>query len=283
MGKTKLMYIMISFLLFINININFCEAKEKIVFLAGGNAWQLFEAYTNREKVKLGDLKVKIWDGKDFKEYKINWTDYLSGEGVKNIWKRKLSKVEAKYDPRAIEMAKQYGWDIFVVEPIRPAKKEETKEKESKESATRPEGQACNSEAKSHINLGLQFVQNRQIDNAIKEFNQAIKISPNCALAYANLVSAYCLKKNYNLAIDTYREGLNKAGNDGFLHVTGAIAFTLKGDFDYALQALEKALQANYRDKKTFEAPDFKPLFKTRKNEVCTLLGKFGVIIKECL
>lgn len=279
MGKVLLLFFIV---LFFFGNINLGKAKEKIVFLAGGNAWQLFEAYINKEKIKLGDLKVKIWDGKDFKEYKINWTDYLSGEGVKNIWKRKLSKVEAKYDPRAIELAKQYGWEIFVVKPI-PAKKEEAKERESKEPANRPEGQACSSEAKSHINLGLQFIQNKQIDNAIKEFSQAKKLSPSCALAYANLVSAYCLQKNYNLAIDTYREGLNKAGNDGFLHVTGAIAFTLKGDFDYALQALEKALQANYRDKKIFEAPDFKPLFKTRKNEVCTLLEKFGVITKECL
>lgn len=273
----------IIFLVFIfSVFSTLCFAKEKIVFLAGGNAWQLFEAYLNKEgnKVKLGNIKVKVWDGKEFKEYKIGWTEYLSGEGLRSLWRKKLSKVEAKYDPKAVEMAKQYGWELFVIEPKESLGVAENRTQEVKSSDRK---QVCSQEAISHINLGLQFIQNRQVDNAIKEFSHATKLSPSCALAYANLVSAYVVKRNLNLAIETYRAGVAKAGDDGFLHFAGATAFTQRKDYDLALQALEKALQAGFRDRKAFEDPDLDLLFRARKKDTCDLLDKYGLMLRKCL
>lgn len=264
-----------------------CQSKknERIVFLAGGNAWELFESYLKKleeekKPYKLGAIKVKIWDGNSFREYSIKWTDYLSGDPVIKAWQRKLKNVEAKSDPQAVAQAKSYGWEVYVLEsnPVASAK-------DNKSSGISAENATyiCSPEATSHINLGLQFIKNKQIDNAIKEFTHAKDISPLCSLAYANLISAHVLKGNYNMAIDIYREVRERLKNDGFLHVTGAIAYTKKGDYDYALEALRNALEVGYRDRSVLESNEFTPLIKSRKKDFCNLVERYNLVLKTCL
>lgn len=274
------------FLLLIGI-LTGCQSKknEKIVFLAGGNAWELFESYLKKleeekKPYKLGAIKVKVWDGKAFKEYSIKWTDYLSGDPVIKVWQRKLKNVEAKSDPQAIAQAEKYGWEVYVLEskPLELAK-DGKGSSVSFDNAT----YKCSPEATSHINLGLQFIKNKQIDNAIKEFTQAKDISPLCSLAYANLISAHVLKGNYNMAIDIYREVKERLKNDGFLHVTGAIAYVKKGDYDYALEALKSALEVGYKDRSVLEGSEFTPLIKLRKKDFCNLVEQYNITLKTCL
>jgi tetratricopeptide (TPR) repeat protein len=268
---------------------NLCTIKistdkkgRRSVLLAGANAAQLLEKYKEEAekkgiKLDLRSLEVYVWDGKKLNSYSLGWGTIFSGESPMATWKKKLSNVEAKINNDELSKAHKLGWDIVCIGEGTPAEVKETKEtKEVKKGE-------CSDTAKNHINLGVGFINNKQIDNAIKEFEAAIKESPSCALAYANLVSAHVLKKNYNIAVDNYLKGVEKAGDDGFLHITGAIAYTYKKDYDLALQALDKALAKGFRDKSVLEGKDLRNLFLKRKAEFCKIMDKYSVVIKGCI
>ncbi|BAU23099.1 hypothetical protein THC_0707 [Caldimicrobium thiodismutans] len=279
--KGQLKHFLIA-LISILILFSYSFAKEDIIFLYGGNAWNLFESYIKKaekegKKLKLGDLKVKVWNGKEFAEYSIKWQDYLKGDPVLKLWENKLKNVEAKYDPKAVETAKKYGWVVYGIGSVQA-------DSSASENISKPQAKgSCSPDAESFINLGIQSVNNKKYDNALKEFKKALEISPTCPEAYGNLVSLYVIKKNYNLAIDTYKEGINKAGDNGFLHITGAIAYTKRRDFDYALIALEKALTSGFKDKSVLDGKDLEPLFSAKKKEFCGILERAGIVLKKCL
>lgn len=274
---------------------NSCQIKVssgKKVYLAGGEAIGLFEKYLEEAskkglKINLRSLEVVYWDGKTEHTIKPGWGTIFSGETPKAWWRKELKNKEAKLDPNRVSKALQYGWDVVCIASTASASAPGTQEMQSSQEKTSQEKPTpgkgvCTEEAKQHINLGLSFIKTKDPNNAIKEFQYAVQVSPGCPLAYANLASAYVVKGNYNIAVDTYKEGLNRAGEDAFLHVTGALAHTKKGEYDYALSALDKALKLGYKEKKVLE-DEFNPLFKKRKKDFCELLDKYGIILKKCL
>ncbi|MCX7981257.1 MAG: hypothetical protein N3A68_09545, partial [Bacteroidia bacterium] len=110
-----------------------------------------------------------------------------------------------------------------------------------------------------------------------------------CPIAYANLVSAHVAKGNYSLAIEKFNEGVKKAGEDPFLYVTGAIAYTKNKQYDMALQTLEKAVSMKQKDERKFgevvpflESNEFDPLIKARKREFCELMLKHYIPNRKC-
>lgn len=279
----------ISAFVVVQIGANASECKIKIgknklenraVFLAGGNAYQLFEGYMNELKksnieVKSGDIKVYFHTGQEVKEVELSWKDWLTGKSVQEMWKSKLGKYEAKVNMQELSKADKMGYDIYCISTEAPTKQT------SQVQHSQGKG-VCSPEANSHIQLGIQFVNNKDYENAKKEFETATKLS-NCPLAYANLANIYLLKKDYNFALDAYKKGVELAGDDGFLHFTGAVIYTQRKDYDYALQSLEKSLKAGLRDKNLLSSPDIKPLIKNKKKEVCEILDSYTVYIKECL
>lgn len=270
----------------VNAQSNICTIKvaqekkdKRVVFLAGGNGYELLERYlaeakTSGVSVSPTSIEVKLWDGKVQKNYSISWGERLGGEPAMNIWKKKLSKVNAIYSEQELIKAHQMGWDILCVGQV--TKKEEKKGE-------------CSVEAKSYISSGVNFVNAKQIDNAIKEFEYAVKISPSCPIAYANLVSAHVAKKNYAIAIEKFREGTEKAGEDPFLYITGVVAYINSKQPDKALETLEKVLTMKQKDEKKFgevisfiESKDFDPLIKERKKEFCDLMLKYSIPHTKC-
>lgn len=260
---------------------NLCTVKigakaegKRNVLLMGGNAYSLFEKYiseANSKGVKVNPrgVVVHVWDGSKMQSFELGWATVFSGEPAMQIWKKKLSGLEAKHNPQELKKAHDLGWDVVCIGMA-----------QEKPQAKKGE---CSPEARSHINTGIGFVNNRQVDNAIKEFKEAIRLSPTCALAYANLVSAYVVKKDYNLAINTYREGLEKAGEDGFLHMTGAIAHTARKEFDLALVALDKALHKGYRNAEVLASKELKDLRTAKRKEFCDLMYKYSIPLRECI
>ncbi len=252
---------------------NKTEGKRNVL-LMGGDAYSLLEKYFSEAKSKNINVSprsvvVHVWDGSKMQSFELNWATVLTGEPPMQIWKKKLSGIEAKLNQQELSKAYNLGWDIVCIG--------------STSTSEEPKRGECTPEAKNYINLGIGFVNNKQIDNAIKEFNQAIKVSPSCPLAYANLVSAYVAKKDYNLAIETYKKGIEKAGDDGFLHMTGAIAYSLRKDFDLALVSLEKSLEKGYKNVDVLVSKDLKDLRTAKKKEFCDLMSKYSVPIKECI
>jgi tetratricopeptide (TPR) repeat protein len=268
---------------------NFCvkkfnNSKEKVVFLAGGNAYDLFNSYLRelREKgqdVKVGDVKIYFFDGTKGKEVSFSWQDWLTGKSPDEIAKQKLSKYNAVINQNELAKALQTGKDIYCVDTSKAVVSQNTnvKDKEQQKKGF------CPTEAQSQINLGLQFVTSKDYDNAIKEFSAAINKYPTCPLSYANLAQVYLEKKDYNFAIDTYKKGVSSAGDDWFLHYTGALVYSAKGDYDYALESLEKSLKSGFSDRKLLEDKLITKLFEKKKDAFCNLMDKYKIMYKKCL
>jgi len=96
-----------------------------------------------------------------------------------------------------------------------------------------------------HYNLATGLLNLRQIDEAEKEFKEAIRCSPSLAEAYVQL-GGICLQRGdldgcleYNLAgVNSRPRFAEGYGNVGF-------AYFQKGDIDKAITALEKAVKFN--------------------------------------
>jgi tetratricopeptide (TPR) repeat protein len=268
------------------------SGKERGVFLAGGNAWTLFSQYIEvlkeqNIKYSLKNIKVQFFDGKQLRAIAFDWRDWLTGESAMKMWETKLKKYEAVYNQAELNKVKNSSIDIYcnAIEEIfiridgKIIKSNGTLSNNT--NGTPVNG--CSPDAKRYIDLGIQFAINKKYENAVNELRQAISISPKCALAYANLVSVYIEKKDYNLAIDTYKEGLKNAGDDGFLHYMGAIAHTYRKEYDYALNSIEKAIKLGFTDPEYYKKSDLYPLIQHKKKEFCKILNENKVIIKECL
>lgn len=125
------------------------HTKERVVFIAGKDidAFQTFLAYERdvlakeKNRYSLHNIKVIIWDGKDFREFSINWYDYILdcilhlytpycvsdnillnlakpgfiGSWQRLLWWAKLSNYKLSIKPETIEIAKSKGWEVFVL------------------------------------------------------------------------------------------------------------------------------------------------------------------------
>ncbi|MCS7278232.1 MAG: tetratricopeptide repeat protein, partial [Aquificaceae bacterium] len=190
---------------------NLCQTKiststkgKRNVFLAGGEAYMLFENYLRQaesKNVRVNPAKVVVhfWNGSRTVSYEVGLMermgDALAGKNIMDVWKKRLASANAQYNEQELKKAHELGWDIVCIGETKQVKVGE-----------------CSSEAKNHINAGLSFINTKQVDNAIREFEYAIKVSPTCPTAYANLVSAHVAKGNYSLAIEKFNEGVKKAG-----------------------------------------------------------------------
>jgi|GEM_PF-973512 len=295
-NKLKFIFLIVLFIFFLTS----CKGdKERSVFLAGGNAWTLFSEYVDylkKQNIKYGlrNIKVQFFDGQQLRTVTFDWRDWLSGESAMKMWERKLKKYEAVYNQAELNKARSLGIDIFCVSDQETEIRIEGKkldiqgqkpegEKSNIQSSTGIKKGDCNPDAKRYVDLGVQLATNKEYENAIKELKQAILISPGCALAYGNLISIYILTKDYNLAIDTYKEGLKNAGEDGFLHYMGAIAHIYRKEYDYALNSIEKAIKLGFTNPEYYKKLDLYPLFQHKKKEFCKILNENKVIIKQCL
>jgi len=272
---------------------NLCTVKiaksstgKRHVLLMGGNAYDLLQKYLSDAKsrgisIDPGNVVVHTFEGSALKSYELSNLERLfSGKPVMQMWRDRLSKVESIYNTKELSKAHNMGWDIVCVGEVTQQVEGQKPVEQKKEEAKKGE---CSTEAKNHINIGIGFINNKQVDNAIREFSEAVRLSPTCPLAYANLVSAYVVKRNYNLAIETYKKGIEKAGEDGFLHMTGAIAYTMHKDFDLALVSLEKSLEKGYKNVDVLVSKDLKDLRTNKKKEFCDLMNKYSIAIKECI
>jgi tetratricopeptide (TPR) repeat protein len=294
--KFKFIFLILLFIFFL---ISCQGGKERTVFLAGGNAWTLFSEYVEylkKQNIKYSvrNIKVQFFDGQQLRTITLDWRDWLAGESAMKMWERKLKKYEAVYNQAELNKVRSLGIDIFCVSDQETEIRIEGKkfdiqkqkpegEKSNIQNSTGEKKGDCNPDAKRYVDLGVQFAMKKDYENAIKELKQAISISSGCAVAYGNLISIYILTKDYNLAIDTYKEGLKNAGDDGFLHYMGAIAHTYRKEYDYALNSIEKAIKLGFTNPEYYKKSDLHPLIQHKKKEFCKILNENKVVIKECL
>ncbi len=104
-------------------------------------------------------------------------------------------------------------------------------------------------EANHHYNLGIIWKQN-DTDEAIKEFNQAIKINPNMASAYFELGEIYAGLKQLDAATNNYQRAfeLDNQLFEALLRI--AELHKEKKEYRAALKLSEQVLAKNPREKK---------------------------------
>jgi len=102
--------------------------------------------------------------------------------------------------------------------------------------------------AEQHLNQGLTFASMKDYDNAIVEFGKAIEVDSRYAAAYANRGVAYIQQRKLNKALDDLKqaEGLNP--KDKMIQYNLTALFSLQGQRDRALDALDRTLELGFGD-----------------------------------
>lgn len=99
----------------------------------------------------------------------------------------------------------------------------------------------------SNYNLqGVAFYASGQLENAIQNFNQAIRLNPEFAAAYNNRGSAYHDSGQIERAIEDYTEAIRLRPGFGSAYANRAAAFAQLGSSVQAQQDMEAAMKLGY-------------------------------------
>jgi tetratricopeptide (TPR) repeat protein len=105
----------------------------------------------------------------------------------------------------------------------------------------------------SNVKVGILFLQNNMIDDAIKQFKKAIEFDPGYADAYNNLAMTYMKIGNFKDAIKTYEEVINRNGqytdtfnNYGLALLMDERIADAQEQFKHALRLNRDYLEAHY-------------------------------------
>jgi tetratricopeptide (TPR) repeat protein len=96
--------------------------------------------------------------------------------------------------------------------------------------------------AKTCYDSGVKYLEKKEYDLAISEFNKALEIYPVSAATYNNRGFAYAKKGRYDLAISDFTKALKIEPNGPQPYYNRGITYVIKGQFDIALLDLNKCL-----------------------------------------
>ncbi|MEI7999192.1 MAG: DUF3592 domain-containing protein [Candidatus Omnitrophota bacterium] len=93
-----------------------------------------------------------------------------------------------------------------------------------------------------HIYQGNIYQNQGRLEDALYEFNQAIKVSPNFALGYRSRAGLYLQQENWDYAIADYNRALVNNANDALVYFAMAKAYIGKKEYDKALAHMYLAM-----------------------------------------
>jgi len=107
--------------------------------------------------------------------------------------------------------------------------------------------------AYAYNSRGIVYKTKGEFDQAIADFNKAIELDPKLVFTYNNRGVAYGYKKQYNLAIADFTKAIELHPNYVKAYDSRGLAYYLKGDYDRAIADYQKALEIdpNYKLAKT--------------------------------
>jgi len=95
---------------------------------------------------------------------------------------------------------------------------------------------------------GNRTTRDENIDNAIREFGQAIQMEPGYAEAYSNRAVAYMQQPRFNKAQEDLNKALEMAPNSPSIHDDMACLHSLDGKVDLALDEIDAALTKGFSE-----------------------------------
>jgi tetratricopeptide (TPR) repeat protein len=97
----------------------------------------------------------------------------------------------------------------------------------------------------SYNNRGAAFVEKRDYDRAIQDYNEAIRLNPNAANSFYGRGVAYNRKGDFDRAIQDQNEAIRLNPNFAVAYDARGRANRNKGDFDHAIQDYDQAIRLN--------------------------------------
>lgn len=92
---------------------------------------------------------------------------------------------------------------------------------------------------------GVAYLQRKDYDLAIKEFNKAIRVNPNLACVYGNRGNAYREKGDFNRGISDFDAVLRINSKDVLAYYNRGLTYHKKGELEQAISDYNKALELN--------------------------------------
>jgi len=99
--------------------------------------------------------------------------------------------------------------------------------------------------AKAYNNRGLAYYHKHDYDRAIAEFNQAITLDPNYADAYNNRGLAYYAKRDMDKALADYDQAIKLDSTFALAYNGRAYVYLVKGDRERAVADVNQAIRLN--------------------------------------
>lgn len=99
---------------------------------------------------------------------------------------------------------------------------------------------------------GIAYYEKGDKDRAFADYDAAIRIDPQYAHAYANRGVAWMRKGNYDRAIADYDEAIRLDPNDALNYTNRGNAWGDKGDYSRAIADYDKAIRLNPNDARAF-------------------------------
>jgi lipoprotein NlpI len=97
--------------------------------------------------------------------------------------------------------------------------------------------------ATTYNNRGDAYIVKGDYDHAIQDFDQAIQLMPDYALAFKNRGIAHGTKGDYDLAIEDFGQAILLKPDDASAFNSRGIAYGTKGDYVRAIQNFNQAIQ----------------------------------------
>jgi len=98
--------------------------------------------------------------------------------------------------------------------------------------------------SKAHNNLGKVLIMKNKISEAIEEFREAVRLKPDFLKAYNNLGLAYARLGKYELAMQNFNEALKLEPDNPYVYYNMALAMSEQGQYDQAIEHFNKTLRA---------------------------------------